>query len=409
MRSWKAVTLTSATKAYWIAGAMIATIITARVLGPQGRGIIAAASSWVALFVTFGHLSLSHVIVYLLPPSERERMLPAVAGSVLAITAVTALVGWLVAASMHALTGGSAFQHIPLPALLIAFAGFPLLLWMENGNSLLVVIGDLKRLNLAQFAGTTAGIALVALAVGVAKRGVTAALAATLVSYVITDGLGFVRLLREASPLRFSRATTLELLRGSARLHLGPVGAVLSTHAGVVLLNHFRPVAEAGHFQLALQLTTAAQVVPMAVGIVAYSIVARDGADAAWPEHRRLVLQTMLYATAAAAGSWLLAPAIIPLLAGRSFEPAVPIFRILALSIFGNALGLVMAPQWVARGYLLRVAALSLLPAALSVAGNYALIPVYGMRATAWMMVAAYTVHMLGNLAFIWWIERHKS
>src|SRR5436305_2037199 len=38
MRLWKAITLTSVAKAYWIIGAMIGTIITARFLGPQGRG-----------------------------------------------------------------------------------------------------------------------------------------------------------------------------------------------------------------------------------------------------------------------------------------------------------------------------------------------------------------------------------
>src|SRR4051794_11717677 len=123
MRSWKAITLTSAAKAYWILGAMIATVITARFLGPQGRGVIAAASSWVALFVTFGHLSLQHVVVYLLGPSDRERNLPVVAGSVMAVTAGMALAGWGVAAMLGLVTHGVAFEHIPISALLVAFAG----------------------------------------------------------------------------------------------------------------------------------------------------------------------------------------------------------------------------------------------------------------------------------------------
>src|SRR5262245_30593611 len=156
MRSWKAVTLTTAAKAYWIIGAMISTVITARFLGPQGRGIIAAATSWVALFVTFGHLSLQHVIVFLLGSADRERNLPRVAGSVMVVTAGTAVIGWAVAATMALSTHGAVFNHLPLPALLVAFAGLPLLLWMENGNSLLIVLGDLRRLNVAQIAGTTA-------------------------------------------------------------------------------------------------------------------------------------------------------------------------------------------------------------------------------------------------------------
>src|SRR5438128_12279314 len=101
LRSWKAITLTTATKAYWIIGAMIGTVITARFLGPQGRGVIAAATSWVALFVTFGHFSLANVIVYLLGGDERERLLPVVTGSVMVLTAVATFLGWTIAGAMY--------------------------------------------------------------------------------------------------------------------------------------------------------------------------------------------------------------------------------------------------------------------------------------------------------------------
>jgi O-antigen/teichoic acid export membrane protein len=405
MRSWKAVTLTTAAKAYWVIGAMICTVITARFLGPHGRGVIAAATSWVAMFVTFGHLSLSHVLVYLLGPRERERIFPAVTGSVLAITAAIALLGWTVAGGMALLTGGRAFQHIPPAVLLVAFAGLPLLLWMENGNSLLIVLGDLRRLNIAQIAGTTTAIVLVVLAVGVAKGGALAVLAATLVSYLVVTGLGLARVLRDARPLSFSPAIARQLLSGGARLHFSAIGSVLFTHASVVLLNQFRSAAETGYFQLALQLTTATQVVPMAIAVVAYSIVSRDGPDDGWPEYRSLVVQTMVYSACAVAGSYFLAPFVVPLLAGSGFQPAVGLFRILTLSVFGISLGVVMAPQWVARGYFLQATVLVMVPAIVAVAGNILLIPKYGMVAAAWMVVVCYCIHMLGNLAFVWWIE----
>ena len=146
----------------------------------------------------------------------------------------------------------------------------------------------------------------------------------------------------------------------------------------------------------------------MSIAVVAYSIVTRDGADGAWREHRTLVLQTMLYAAVAAVVAYVAAPIVVPLLAGRAFEPAVPIFRIMALSIFGMALAAVMAPQWVARGYFLRVAALALVAAAVGIVGNYLLIPRYGMAAGAWVMVTSYTIHFAGHAAFAVWIDRRK-
>jgi O-antigen/teichoic acid export membrane protein len=407
MRLWKAVTLTAGTKTYWMLGAMVATVITARFLGPEGRGVIAAATSWVALFVTVGHFSLSNVIIYLLGGEERARLLPAVTGSVMAVTAATTLLGWTIAAAMHFATHGRIFQHIAPLVLVIAFAGLPFLLWMENGNSLLIVLGDLKRLNVAQAAGTTIGVVLVVLAVGVFKGGVPAALAATLISYLTATGIGFRRIVGgTGQPLRVSREILRSLLTGGARLHVGAVSTFFFTNIAVILLNQFRPVAEAGFFQLAMQLTLAMQVVPMAIAVVAYSIVTRDGADGAWREHRALVLQTMLYAAVAAVIAYVASPLAVRLLAGRAFEPAVPVFRIMALSIFGMSLTAIMAPQWIARGYFLRVALIALVAALVGVAGNYLLIPRYGMAGAAWVMVASYTIHFVTNAAFAVWIDR---
>ena len=86
--------------------------------------------------------------------------------------------------------------------------------------------------------------------------------------------------------------------------------------------------------------------------------------------------------------------------------PAVPVFRIAGLSIFGMSMASVMAPQWIARGYFLRNAAMALFACAMSVAGNYVFIPRYGMMACAWMMVGSYSIHLIGNVVFLVWIER---
>jgi len=242
--------------------------------------------------------------------------------------------------------------------------------------------------------------------VGVLKGGVAAALTATLISFVVLIGLGLERIIAASRPLAVSRAILRQLVGGGVRLHLAAVSTFFFTNIAVILLNHFRPVAEAGFFQFAMQLTLAMQVVPMAIAIVAYSIVTRDGPDGAWREHRTLVLQTLLYSALATAFAYVAAPIAVPLLAGRAFLPSVPIFRVIALSIFGMGLNAVMAPQWVARGYFLRLAALSMFAAAVGMVGNFVLTPRYGMAACAWVMVASYMIHFIGHGAFALWIDR---
>lgn len=408
MPSIAAAAVTSAAKAYWIAGAMIATIVTARYLGAEGRGIIAAATSWVSLFVTVGHLSLASMVVFLVGReggAEGRARLPAIAGSVIALNLATTLLGWIVVAGVAFWTDGRAFAHIPAALLIVAFAGLPFLLFQETGNALLTAMGDIRRLNVAQVAGTTCGIVLVVVTVALMHGGVIAALSSTLGSYVVVCAIAIVRVYAECRSLTISRPLIGELLRGGARLHLGAVSTFFFTHASIILLNQFRPVPEVGYFQLAMQLTVAVQIVPMAVATVALSLVARDGAEGAWPEHRRLVRHTMIYAAVAAVLLFVAAPWIVVLLAGAPFASAVPMVRILTLSIFGSGLSTVMGPQWIARGYFMPPSALSVAACVLGLAANWLLIPTYGMYACAWVMVASYGIHLVGNGAFAWWIE----
>jgi len=105
MRLWKAATLTTTTKVYWVTGAMATTVITARCLGPDGRGVMAAAASWVAMFVTFGHLSLASVVMYVLTGDDRERVAE-VTGSLLAIIAVITVIAWAAVATAYVASNG---------------------------------------------------------------------------------------------------------------------------------------------------------------------------------------------------------------------------------------------------------------------------------------------------------------
>jgi O-antigen/teichoic acid export membrane protein len=226
-----------------------------------------------------------------------------------------------------------------------------------------------------------------------------------LASYAIAMAVGLPRIIAAGMPV-VSMSVIRQLLHSSLRLHVSAVGTFFYTNAAVILLNHFRPVKEVAYFQLAMQLAVGLQLVPMAMGLVSYSVIARDGADGAWPTHRRLAGHTMILAAATAAGTALAAPWIVKWLAGPAFQPAVPIVRILTLSVLGASLATVMTPQWITRGFFVQASALSLVAVGVGATGNWIFIPRYGMTAAAWTMVASYGVHLAGNAALVWWIER---
>src|ERR1700719_4481443 len=85
-RLWIQIFHTSGSSAINISASAAVLFLTARWLGPEGRGIYGAATGWVLLFSTLGSLSLGQSLVHTVAGREHAAWLPSVAGTGLAIT-----------------------------------------------------------------------------------------------------------------------------------------------------------------------------------------------------------------------------------------------------------------------------------------------------------------------------------
>ena len=407
--SWRLVAMTSAAKIYWVLATLVTAAITARYLGPAGRGVLVAVIGWVTMFSTFGFLSLSQVVVFLATGKEAEEWLPGLVGSMTAILGTVAAAGVLLATLLYFGTDGRMFNHIPAVTLLVAFVAFPFMLWIENGNGVLMALGKLHVLNGAQVAGGTAALLFTFLAVGPLGLGVNGAVGAWAAAQGVIVAISLSYVVRRAGGMSIRRTAVQELLTGGAKLHMNAIGTYLFTQANILILNHYRTANETAWFQLAVQIITAIQIIPMAVSTVAYTIVSRHGPDAAWPQQRKLLFEVVALVLVLGAIAYFVAPWVVPLIFGADFAPAVPILRILLLTIPGIALSAVMASQWIARGLFLQAAAITLFTGALTVAGNYVFVPRYGMDGAAWVTVGTWLISIFGNGGMALWVQSRWS
>jgi O-antigen/teichoic acid export membrane protein len=406
--TWSLVAQTSGSRIYWVLATLLTTVITARYLGPERRGVFVAAVSWATMFSTFGHLSLAQVTIYIAAEKPEDQWLPPLLGSLLTIFGVVTVVAWLLAAILYAATGGEFFHHLDVPVAMLAFAAVPALMWIESGNGILMALGKLPVMNIAQIIGATATLLLTFVFLGVAHLGLHGALTAILIAQAITVAVSLGYLLRRVPALRPDGPMIRQLLGGSAKLHLNAVGTYLFMQANVLILNHYRSPSETAYYQLAVQLMTGLQIIPMAVSAVAYSLVSRLGPDAAWPQQRKLLFQVTLLVIVLALIGVFVAPYVVPVLFGKSFLPAVPVFRILLWGVAGMCMSIVMASQWISRGLFLQAALLTLLFGAATVTGNYLFVPKYGMYGAAWVTVGTYTASVVGNGIMALWVERRS-
>src|SRR3954451_6141553 len=122
---WRRVAATTGARMYSLAAGAVGLIVSARVLGTEGRGFVATAVTWSMLFATVGYLSLGQVALHRATGRPPEEWLGPTLGVLLAMATVVTLIGWVAAGGLYLATGGAAYGHVPGYVLVLGFATLP--------------------------------------------------------------------------------------------------------------------------------------------------------------------------------------------------------------------------------------------------------------------------------------------
>ncbi len=406
---WASVLHTSGAKIYSLAIGMLVLFATARLLGPEGRGHLAAAMAWVGLFSTFAYLSLDQVALHRLAQDPGRKQFGRLFGSLLLLAGVLTVVAWLCAAALHFLQPQGAFKGLSGWVLLVAFIGLPFMIWEHYASGLLAGMEQVRIYNRGLVVGRTLAMVAVLVFVGLLDWGVLGAVLGSTLGQVVValGGIAFLtaRARQGENRVAADRHEIRTLLSGASKLHLNAVGTYLFASANILVLNHYRSPEEVGQFQLAQQLLAMLMILPQAASTVLFGRVATLGPAQAWQQNKRMLAQVSGLMLAVAAAAALLAGWAIPLLAGPAFAPAVEPFRWMLLGLAGTTVSALMAPQWIGRGYFWQAATVTFAIGCANLAGNLWLIPPYGMEGAVAVFVATYLFTLLVNLGMAWHCE----
>src|SRR4051794_31934817 len=106
---WRSIGLTSGARIYSVLAGALSLVLTARTLGPDGRGAVAAAITWALLFASCGHLSLGQVANHRATGKPVDEWLRPVLTALIVMTALVTLTGWTIAGALYAFSGGRVF------------------------------------------------------------------------------------------------------------------------------------------------------------------------------------------------------------------------------------------------------------------------------------------------------------
>lgn len=301
---------------------LITSVLVARALGPEGRGLYIVAITIGAVGVQLGNVGLAAANTYHV---ARDRSLAAVlVGNSIAASLVIGGLG----------AGGLAVLFLARPTiaplrgvlLYLALASVPVGLLSLLLQKLLIGLDRIRQANQIDLGGRLLGtVALVLLLVGERVSVESLFLAMFLVGPVVLIWI-VVRLrgLVPESP-RFDRSILRESLGYGSKAWLVSLFSFLVIRSDLVMVQYLRGAGETGQYSIAVTLADFAYLLPLVVGTVLFpKLSAMDDVEERWRLAKRwaaVVGATMAIGVTTAP---FLAASVIRLAYGPEFEPAVP-------------------------------------------------------------------------------------
>jgi len=398
---WSALGTAGAAQVFALAVAMVTLTITARWLGPEGRGTISASLGWGTLFAAVGGLSLGPVAQHRATQGRGADWLAGLLEHLLTMAGIVTIVSWIAIAALYAVTNGSAFGQLGPSTLFVAALAIPFAIWEQYGGALLTASGDVPAYSRAIIVGRGLGLVLV-FAAFLARARVEVVVLTTVAAQATVAALVFRAVARDRT-LTWPTSTQelRRLVADGGRLHLNYVGGYLVGNSGVLVVNYFLGTGPTGIYQMALQLASVPGVLSQAAAMVMSGLVAGLGPDAAWPVQRRLLLQVMAFLSVALPVGGLLAGHVVPYLFGANFAHAVPLLRWLLVPALLGSFVTMLTPQWVGRGLFMTISLLSLVAGALVLGLTIALVPRMGAMGAVAASIAVYATSAIAQLALL--------
>jgi len=377
------------------------SVILARVLGPEGRGIYALAILLPSLIITFGNLGIGPATVYYVARGEFRRQ--EILGNNVLLSVGIGGIGVLAGLIVVLFFREKVFPGVSPGYLLLALVLVPVEVLFSYVRYVLLGAQRIKEFNYVQIAQSILFPGFITLALLGLKAGVTGAILAELFTWVIVDALVFrlARRVAEGIELKPNISYIKRTTTYGIQAHLANILGFLNYRVDMFLVNGFLGPAAVGLYAVGVGLVEKLWMISYAASTVLFPRVAAETEEDRRKEFTPLVARTVLWITAMAALVLaLLSRWIVLLLYSEAFLPAAGALQALLVGIVALSAGRVLANDIAGRGFPGLNIYTGLATVLTNVILNLLWIPRYGIVGAAWASTVSYTVLFLGALFF---------
>ncbi len=385
-----------------LALAIVTSVLVARVLGPDGRGISAAAWSLAMLLVQFTNLGLHSSATYL--AGRDRRLVPALLGNTLVVGvaggSAVSVVAWL---GVHLLSIDTGIEGALLLAALVAV---PCILSYTLLLNLALGVGLLRVYNGAEAA--VAGVTLLLLA----SAAVAGQLSPTMIPIASAAASAFGSLIVLLGLLRgFRPRLGLHVLAESLRLGWRPyivcLTAYIVSRADLLLVSGMAGAASAGQYAVAQSMAALLLMPATVVATILFPRLAGlSDFESKWRLTSRAALMTAAMMGPGLAAVYVFTGELLTLLFGAEYRAAAAGLRALLPGVLLLGVETVAVQLLNSLGFPVTVVALWLSAAIMNIGLNVIVIPPAGYVGAAWVSSTTYAFQAAAIVGLVWSARR---
>lgn len=341
----------SATLATRIAGIIVGfvtSVVVARMLGPEGRGIYAAVACVTAIGVQFGNLGLHASNIYFVT-RDRSLMAPVVGNSLFASLGIGSIGAGIAFGVFRAWPN---LLSVDVAPLILALASVPFGLAYLFGQNLLLALQDVAAYNRAELGSKLVLVMLLVPLIAGRSVSPTSVLAAGLMtSAVMAVWVGC----RIAPSLpgwpRPSWDVACQSLSYGIRAYAANLFGFLIIRGDLLMVHHIAGAEQSGQYSVAATVADFLMMGPVVIGSLLFPrLSALDGFSAKWTLVRRVLLAMVPGVLLLNGAVLLLGDALIRWTYGAEFLPAADAVNCLLPGLTFLSLNVILMNLFAASG-----------------------------------------------------------
>jgi len=373
--------------------ALGSSIIIARVLGPEGKGVYSLAILLPSLLITFAQFGIGPASVFTLGKNEHSpkqvfgaNIFLAILISILSIVAGLIVIFFL---------NNQIFPGIEKEYLFLALSLVPVQIFFSFCINILLGLQKIKKYNFIQLIKTFTFLILIVIFLLGLRFGIKTAIVIELISSLIASAILFSQTKKETRGITIlpNKKLLKDIFSYGSKSYLGNVATFLYLRIDIWMINIFLNPAAVGFYSISVGLAEKIWLISKSAGTVLFPRVSSEKNEETLKKFTPLVCRNILFITTLIAiALFFIGKTIIILLYSTVFLNAIQSFKILLIGTIAVAGSRILTNDLAGRGKPMVNTYLAIITAALNILLNIILIPRFGISGAAWATAISYTL-----------------